>query len=259
MVGRILGVTALGYFAIACNVGGFISSHFTSLISKVMFPAYSAIRDDKDDLKRAYLKTVRFVSMCSIPFGIFLICLAKEFVLTLYGPKWMPVVPLIRLFGFMQLVAQVAACSGSVFMACGKPKYIFNLQLASLIIRIPLMIWFTKSWGLVGNVSTGLIMMVGFVPINIELVRKLVSFDYKEFFAQLIPSIYCSLIMLVSILLAKTLFSFGRLIPNFAFHYMADLVILGSIGMASYIIAFLLIDRASSLEVKRMIFKLERA
>ena len=118
VIGRMLGVVSLGYFALAANIGNFINTHFTHLISRVMFPAYSSIQGDREALKRAFLKTCKFISIVSLPFAILLITLSKEFVMTLYGEKWLSIIPLIRIFGFIQLSVPIVACSGSVCSDC---------------------------------------------------------------------------------------------------------------------------------------------
>lgn len=255
-VGRMLGAAQLGYFALATNAGMLINTHFTTLILEVMFPAFSAIQDDRESLKRAYLKTIKFISILSIPFSIALICLAEEFVLTLYGPKWLDIVPLIKLYGLIQLMDPVARCSEQVFTGCGKSDYVFRLTCLSVFVKIPLLFVFTKWWGLMGVMGSILIATAVVDPLSVILVQKVIAFSWREFFEGLAPSFVCSLVMLAILLTFKNVLFPGG--SSFAVHSFLRLGVLSAAGMFSYVMTFFFLDRASTMEVKRMIFNLER-
>lgn len=258
VVGKMMGATALGYYTLANNIGSFINTNFTSIVSRIMFPAYSAIQDDEEAIKRAYLKTIKFISMFSIPFAIMLICLAKELVLTLYGEKWRPVIPLLQLFGVIQMIVPITICSGSLFRGCGKPAWEFNVTFFRLLLGVPTLIIFTIAWGLFGTLTSAIVMTGVFAPVDVILDRKIVQFDMKEFFAALSPSIVCSLIMGVSIAIVKTAVLFYPFLSPVVSHHFIQLLTFGLVGVSAYLIAFFFIDRRSTLEVLGMVFKLER-
>lgn len=256
-VGKMLGAAILGYYVLADNIGNFINTHFTFLISRVIFPAYVAIQDQSDALKRAYLKTLKFVSMLSVPFSVALIALASELTLTLYGEKWLPMVPLVRLFGFLQLVVPIAVCSGPLFIACNKPHYRFRLDLLEISLRIPLVVIGLKIWGVTGAVISGMLVLGALVPLNLRLVRKIVFFQWGELLSQLRPSFFCALLMLAAILLAK-----GVVYTNgFTGLWQEEVFLLtlfSSCGAAAYLVGFLLVDRKAALEAGQMIFKIQK-
>ena len=258
VVGKMLGVVALGYYALAANIGNFINTHFTALLENVMFPAYSSIQHDLEDVKRVYFKTTKFVSVISIPFGIALIILAREFVTTVYGMKWLSIVPLIQVFGAMQLFIPILVCSGSLFLGCGRPKYNFNITFYSFLVRIPFLILFTKLWGLLGMVLAEALVFAIFTPLNMALVKRIVNFSYQEFLVQFLPSIYCSVFMAVTLMTLKSLTSSWLFSLTF-FHHLIPLLIYSLTGLAAYAAAYFLIDRSVVREVMRIFFKLENA
>lgn len=255
VVGKLLGAAALGYYAMAVNATNFINNQFTHIISRVMFPAYSAIQDDLETLKRAYLKTIKFISMLSLPFSVVLICLADEFVLTLYGEKWLSIVPLIRWLGFGQIAAPILIASGSLFRGSGRPDYDFRINLFQLCIQVPLAIFFTKIGGLVGAAAAGLVCLAVMGPINLYLVRKITQVKFREFMAQLLPAASCSLIMLIAILLLKNLFRTHSLISLPPLSHFMVFGLLAAAGILAYAISFFFIDRPATLEVRRLLFK----
>ncbi|MBI4430620.1 MAG: lipopolysaccharide biosynthesis protein [Candidatus Omnitrophica bacterium] len=255
VIGKMLGTVMVGYFAVSNNVANFINTHFTQLVSGVMFPAYARIQDDAEALHRVYLKTIKFISILSIPFSIGLIFLSEEFVYTLYGSKWQPIVRLVRLYGFVQLIAPIKACSTPVFMAKGRPDYSFNLTLCGLLIRIPLLVILLKQFGLIGSVISELIVVVLFAPINLELAKKIVHFQYAQLFGQLSASLWSGAAMAGSIILLKEFLPIAS--PAQADYHLLKLLILGGTGVLTYFGTYYLLDRKSVVEAKQLVFNLK--
>lgn len=254
IVGKLLGTAALGYFVLAGNISNFINTHFTQLISNVMFPAYAQLQNDKELLKRAYLKMVKFVSIFAVPFSVVIFVLAKEFTLTLYGAKWLPIVELIRLFAIAQLINPLLACSGSIFTGCGKPEYAYRIAFLTLLVRVPLVIFCTLRWGVFGACISSICVALLVAPFNFFLVYRLVGIRLREFFLQLVPSFYCSLIMAVSILAVKSALFLSSSFFPLALHHIFDFMVFAAVGLIAYVLAFFFVDRPATLEVKRMLF-----
>jgi len=254
VVGKILGTTMLGYFALAGNIGNFINTHFTFLFSGVMLPAYASLQHDIEEVKRVYLKTTKFVSLISMPFAVGLIFLAKELVLTLYGWKWISIVPLIQLFGVFQLIVPVLACSGALFLGCGHPKYNYYLSLVSLAVKIPALIFLTHQFGLIGAVASGFVTLAIGLPLNISLVRKIITFRWREFLPQFLLSIYCSGAMIAIILGIRWLSAPWNVLDNM----LPRLIYVGMISalsLGAYLGSAWLFDRAAAVEVKQLLIR----
>ncbi len=256
VVGRILGAALLGYYALASNIGDFINTHFIYVLESVMFPAYSSIQHDREEVTRVYLKTTKFVSFVSMPFSIALVFLSKEIVAAFYGVKWLSIVPLIQILGSVQFVAPILICSGSVFLASGKPQYNYRITLCSLLAKIPCLIFFTHWWGLLGAVCVDVVTLFVTAPINVMLVRKLTTFRFRNFLVQFLPSLCCSLIMLVAIQAVKVILYYHPL-SDFA-HNSLTLLTLCLAGVVSYVSAIFFIDRDSLKEGVKLILKLEK-
>ncbi|MDD5218369.1 MAG: lipopolysaccharide biosynthesis protein [Candidatus Omnitrophica bacterium] len=253
-IGKILGALDLGYYALANNIGNFINTHFTYLLEGVMFPAYSSIQHDREEVLRVYLKTTKYVSLLALPFSVLLIFLPKELVLTLYGEKWLAIVPLLRIFGIVQLFAPVSICSGSVFLGCGKPEYNYRIALYAVLIKIPLLIIFTKYYGLIGAALVDLIILCVLLPLNMQWVRSIIPFNYLKLFKQFIPTISCAIVMIAVVAGVKAF-----ILPLLEFQqyltYLINLVLPSMIGLGAYLMAFSLIDRAAIREIKQLIVK----
>lgn len=245
-VAKILGATALGYLALAQNITNFVNTHFTFLISRVLFPAYSSLQSDPVAIKRAYLKTIRFISMFTVPFSLLLICLATPLVRVLYGEKWLATVVLIQILAIIHMFTPFMASMGSVFNGVGKPKYSYQLAFVDLVLRLPALIYFTNKWGVEGAVIAGLMTLVIMFPLHLFLLDKVFSFSLKEFARPLLPSI------LSGVLMCGVIVGMDQLIKGVHLPLIVNLGALAVVGSAFYLLGQFLFDRESSLEAKQL-------
>lgn len=134
IVGKFLGMEALGFYTLAYTISNLPATQITNLVGRVMFPLYAKLQDDQNALRSAYLKTLQYVSMLSIPaaFGIFVI--APNFVSVVIGDKWLPAVPAMRILCIYGLFRSLNGTLGPMFQATGNPKVLENTALLNLIL-----------------------------------------------------------------------------------------------------------------------------
>jgi O-antigen/teichoic acid export membrane protein len=140
-VGAVFGLAVLGFYDMANKWGTIAATQLTLVVNKVMFPTYAKIREEKAMLRAAYLKTMHYVSVLSVPMAVGLMAVAPEFIRYVITDKWEPSywpLMILCLFGLMR---SLSANSGSVFKAVGRPDMLFKISLLSLILKIAL-IWY---------------------------------------------------------------------------------------------------------------------
>ncbi|MBN1688135.1 MAG: lipopolysaccharide biosynthesis protein [Candidatus Omnitrophica bacterium] len=252
VVGKMLGTTILGYFALASNIGNFINSHFTQLISRVMFPAYAAIQNNLATVRKTFLKIVSFISCLSFPFSFFIILAAEEIVLTIYGAKWVPMIPLMQLFGIVQIISPLGASSWPIFMGCGKPDYQFRLNLARVIFRLPVLIGFAYVWGAEGAVYAMILTSLIFVPINLYLVKRIVDYRLRELVIRIKSTFIACVAMSSIIVLSK--YGMGQMNVMREL-YALKLAILSAVGGSVYLLTLYWADRTLVQEIIDMLFR----
>ena len=87
-VGRLRGEGDLGVYSRAFNLSNLPSTQITRLVGQVMFPALSRVRDNMSDLRRVFLRAVKYTSLVSIPMGVGIFVFSPPFMDVLYGAKW---------------------------------------------------------------------------------------------------------------------------------------------------------------------------
>ena len=150
LVGKLVGVTALGFYQMAYLISNLPATEITHVISQVTFPVYSKIQDDIPRLRDAYLKILQLTAFLSIPVACLIFVLAPDFTLIFLGEKWMPMVPAMQVLVFAGMVRSIAATGGPIFHAVGKPKIDTIMQIIRLFILAILIYPLTINWGIFG-------------------------------------------------------------------------------------------------------------
>ena len=133
VVGRLLGTYSLGLYEMAYKISMLPITGIADVISKVTFPVYSKIADDKKRLRNAFIKTLISVSLIILPFGVILISFPKEIVEITLGSKWLGMVEVLRILVIFGVIRAISGLSSALFLSVGKQKYVTIVTLVSII------------------------------------------------------------------------------------------------------------------------------
>ena len=120
LIGRFLGMQDLGYYDLAYRLMLFPLQGISAVIGRVMFPLYSRMQDDAGQFGRTYLKVASAIALISFPLMLGLTALTGPFVLTLFGPAWTPVIPLLLILGPLGAVQSILTTIGHIYTAKGR-------------------------------------------------------------------------------------------------------------------------------------------
>jgi len=149
-VGKLLGVTALGFYQLAYRISNMPATEITHVISQVTFPAYSKLQDNIPKLREVYLKVLQFTAFLSFPIASLIFILAPDFTKIFLGEKWMPMVPALQIFCVLGVIRSIVATMGPIFYSTKKPKIGTQLSLMQLVIMVSLIYPLTMKWGIAG-------------------------------------------------------------------------------------------------------------
>jgi O-antigen/teichoic acid export membrane protein len=92
VVGRVLGVVALGYYSRAFKLMMILVTYFATVTTRVLFPVMSRLQGDRERLRATYLAGSAVLGLVSAPIGALMVVLAPEFVGLVLGPRWVPAI-----------------------------------------------------------------------------------------------------------------------------------------------------------------------
>ncbi len=120
VVGRMFAAAALGFYQMAYKIPEMTILLLASVASKVLFPSFSRLQGDPDSLRRRYLQTFRYVGLLVLPAVAGMVILAAPGVVTAFGERWSPSVPLLRALAVYAGLYALGHHSGDVLKATGR-------------------------------------------------------------------------------------------------------------------------------------------
>jgi len=245
LVGKVLGMEALGYYVLAYTLANLPATQITHVVSRVMFPAYSQVQNDLEKLKTLYLKTLKLVATFAVPAAAGLFVLAPEIIKVVYGERWAPAIPALRVLCIFGMIRAIGATNGPLFNAIGKPNIIFyttSLKLASILLIIyPL----TKLYGIIGTALAVTIPMVVLTLVNWSILSYQIRLKKILLLKAITPSAICSFIM------ATLVYLINNYIQYFLTISLCSIINLVLIGIFIYFSILYAINRETFLLLKK--------
>jgi O-antigen/teichoic acid export membrane protein len=150
LVGRILGISTLGFYTLAYKFSHTPTTQISRVVSRITFPAYARIQSDGEKLRRTYLATLQLTAFASILLSGQIYALAPDFTSIVLGKKWMPMVPSLQALVLAGLLRSLAATTGPVFKAVGKPGIDTTWQVVRLAVLAAIIYPLLIEWGILG-------------------------------------------------------------------------------------------------------------
>lgn len=140
VVGRMLGTTVLGFYQIAFRIPDIAITLLVRVTSKVLFPAMSRLQGAGAGLRDLYLAALRYLSLLTVPGSVALILLAEPLVVTLFGERWRPTVPIMQALAAYGGLRALGSYTGDVLKATGRPHLLAVIGTLRTVVLVPALI-----------------------------------------------------------------------------------------------------------------------
>ncbi len=227
IIARVLGSTDLGLYTRAYSLMLLPLRNVSSVITKVMFPAFAKKQHDLVAFKKYYLLIIRYISLITFPAMVGLCLVSKEFVLLFFGNSWAGMIPLLSILSIVGTFQSILFLNGMIYNSLGKANIAFRV---SLFVNFVLIIAFSigVNFGIKGMAYSYLIASILlFYPIYSTAIRQL-NISILEVFMTLKGSILGALIMALGLILINQLTHFSLLV-GFAIKTLSGIVIYFSV------------------------------
>ncbi|ALI99889.1 MOP flippase family protein [Rufibacter tibetensis] len=195
-IGGVLGVKMLGYYTIAYQLAIFPISRLNPIVLQVAYPVIAKMKQDAAELKRSYLKILDLISYVNFPLLAGLYITAESVVPLIYGPGWEPTIYLIKIFVFVSAFTCLSHPLFTLAYTKGKPNLLFYLNLITLAVKLPLVYFLGKYWGVTGVAFAFLLATFINFALNFAIVHHLIGSFLMDFGKIIIkPIVYCSLLI----------------------------------------------------------------
>jgi PST family polysaccharide transporter len=188
--GRALGAHAVGLINWAQN-----TSHFPlqliHIISRISFPLYSRLQDQREELRRAIERSLRVCAIGTMLFVAVVLATGPRLVSIVYSDKWLEAMPLLYIYTGTITIGFFAPVAATALEAIGKPGVVLRLSVVVTgliwLAVPPAALW----WGVQGFAAAYVLMMVLGNVAMLIIVRRF--FPEVELLPQVVPATLAAL------------------------------------------------------------------
>ncbi|SEO22899.1 polysaccharide transporter, PST family [Halogranum amylolyticum] len=234
-VGWFINPAALAFYQYGYRFSNAPATELTSVVSSVMFPAFSKIQTDASMLRETFRKTLRLNAFVSAPVAAGIAVVAPDFVMTFFGSEWMSMVlpmQILAVYGFLRALGQTF---GPVWKALDRPDLITKLS-AIRVVLMAILIWpLTEAYGIAGTAATvTIISLFPMVPLDVYVTVRMLELRTIEVYREIaLPTV-------ASLLMAGVVWFVDGSVDLPA---VAELAVSVGVGVVSYLLFVFLFER----------------
>ena len=157
VIGRSYGPVDLGFYTRAEGTQQMPVGVLSTIVARVAFPTFSGLSSDTDALSKGARSALRAIMILNAPAMLGLAAVAGTLVETLFGPRWAPSVPLLRILSIAGLAWPLHVVNVNVILALGKSRTFFGLEVAKKVVGLAAMLVGARfgvaglAWGVVAS------------------------------------------------------------------------------------------------------------
>ncbi|GGF22653.1 lipopolysaccharide biosynthesis protein [Halobacillus andaensis] len=179
IIGKLLGSYSLGLYTIAFQWGMLTKFYIGGSISKVVFPEVARNQDNLYKVSQFFLNILSKFLFLILPICFGFVFTSNEFILGVYGEKWIPTVHVLEVLVATGGVASFGHVISRIYQGLGSPEIDLSNKLYSTILLVPIIV-FTSQWGIIA-VSVGI--LINTILFETRLFVKIVKtleIDFKQ-------------------------------------------------------------------------------
>lgn len=199
IVGRMFTQAAMGIYTLAYQIPEMLVISLLWVISDVIFPAFSSIQDQADNLKKSILQTMRYMGLIIAPICLGLIVAAEPIIRVVFGDQWLESVPIMQVLAAYALVLSIGFNIGDVYKAIGRPDISIKITIPAMFFRIAVLIIGAKLGGLIGIACGHLLAAVVEVTIRLTVATRILDLTFGDFARQLTGLAGASVMLLAAL------------------------------------------------------------
>jgi O-antigen/teichoic acid export membrane protein len=134
LVGKFLGIDALGIYFFAFNAGSGITTNVVYAFMSALFPHLCEVKNDKTKLKKKYYSSLKSIAITIVPLVIIQSSLAPIYVPIIFGQKWVPAIPILIMICLSVIPRTFSWAAGMLLNSVNKTQLNLYLDLIFTVI-----------------------------------------------------------------------------------------------------------------------------
>jgi O-antigen/teichoic acid export membrane protein len=227
LVGRFIGASSLGIYSLACSVALTPLRRIADPITQVFFPAFSRIRDP-EQIGAVWLRALQMVAVIVIPTMLGVIVVAHDFVVVVFGQKWIRVVPVLQLMAVVGLLQALTTLNNGILQSTGQSR---TLVRCTVMVSVATILAFVAGLplGIIGIAAIYLGVSLVVQPLFTAITARTVGLTLGQCVAAIAGPLQAGLGMMAVVLGAR------ELLVSAGTSATARLIILVGLGVVTYV------------------------
>lgn len=199
VIGKYFSAAQLGYFTRARSLEQLPTGFFYNAFNRVFYPLLAKISDDDAQLKHYYSQLMRIIVFVVTPTLVYLGVIAEPLFRWLLTEKWLPAVPYFQILLISGIFYPIHKYNLNICYLKGRSDLVLRLSMlhnSLLLVGALSAIWL----GIYGLLYSLVIVTILITIINSFVSGRLISYDLKSQFLDLLP------ILLLNTLLGLTIY-----------------------------------------------------
>ena len=163
VVGRVLGATALGFYALASNLSGWPSTMFSQPVRSVAPAVFSRLQHDRKAMVGGFLNVAGLLCAVALPVCALLSGSSVATIGFIYGGRWLPAAQALIWLGALAGLRIFFELLYDYFVVLAKSRVVLVVQLVWLGALIPALIVGARTRGIFGASLAGVAVAAGVV------------------------------------------------------------------------------------------------
>jgi PST family polysaccharide transporter len=172
LVGRFLGLGALGIYQLAFRLGELPVVTLTRAAQQVALPAFTALRGGPR-LRAAWRSVAWMVMAANGAFAAAALLLAGPVIGRVMGPAWLPAVPVVRILAVAMVFRSVMVVACELFHAVRRPRLTLEVNAVRLAVLLASIFPLMHRYGLAGVAVSVLLSSTAAAAMSLLRVRRI--------------------------------------------------------------------------------------
>lgn len=187
-VGGYIGSTALGLYSFAYDKSMMAVSNIAYPLSMIAFPAYARLQNETEKLKTHFYKTIKTISLLSIPYSMFVIAVGPQMVRFFYGEKWIGAILIFQIILFYSMFRSITHFATPLLQAIGKQDLVLRWNLVFAPVYIASIFLGYKVEGVIGIAVAASSLGVLGSFVYLYILAKSQEWSFKEVTNNIMPA-----------------------------------------------------------------------
>ncbi len=227
VTGRWLGPAALGFYQRAFSTADMPAAFFTGVIGEVSFPAMAEVQDNRERLRRIYLRNVALVAAVYLPLSAVLFLAGPLVIRVLFGPDWDASVPPFRILCVGMIFMASYPISDGLIKAKGESAvWRSALRVALYALLVVGGAYVGQRWGVEGVAAAVLLAVLAKYLLVAHLCLAVLEARWRDYLRCQLPG------LVIALFVAGGLAAVTPLLGRLAWPAWAELLVIGAVAAA---------------------------